>query len=81
MAFRVSAKVDGTLPVRVRDSWRWRILYMRALIDSELAEHQFRVSEKCAAAFREPTTMYHAEKAVDMVAPPRGLSGVIGPEP
>jgi hypothetical protein len=77
-AYRLVAEADGALPARARESWRWRVVYLRALVDSELASHEFRVTEKCVAAFRELTTRYHAERSWDMIAPPKNLSGVIG---
>jgi predicted esterase len=80
-AFKLIAKADAKLPDRVRASWRWRLVYLRALIDSELAKHEFRVSEKCAAAFKELTEIYHAQHARDMIMPPTNLSGVAKDRP
>ncbi|MBI3985369.1 MAG: hypothetical protein HY343_00470 [Lentisphaerae bacterium] len=76
-ACRLVTEADRTLPARVQTSWRWRIVVLRALIDAELVRREFRVSEKCVAAFRELTTLYHAERGYDGISPPRNLTGVV----
>ena len=35
-AYAAVKRVDAELPLWARTSWRWRILYLRALLDSEL---------------------------------------------
>jgi hypothetical protein len=76
-AYRLIKQADAKLPDRVRSSWRWRIVYLRALIDSELAKREFRASDNCVAAFQELTTIYHEEQGSEAVAPPRNVSGVV----
>ncbi len=76
-AYRLVAEADAKLPARVRSSWRWRVVYLRALIDSELVQHQFRVSRKCVAAFQELTTIYHEQHAAACVRPPADMAGVV----
>jgi hypothetical protein len=61
---------DGRLSSYAHASWRWRILYLRALIDYELVQHDFSVSQRCEQAFEELTAIYHAENAAYWVAPP-----------
>ncbi len=68
---------DKKLPERVRKSWRWRIVYLRAVIDNELVRNDFRVTQKCADAFKELTTIYHCENSWDMIKPPHSLQGVL----
>jgi hypothetical protein len=80
-AFRLVEQADAQLRDRVRSSWRWRIVFLRALIDSELVKHQFRVSDKCVAAFQELTTIYHEEHARGLMAPPLNVSGVVSSAP
>jgi len=75
-AYRLINEADAALPDRVRASWRWRIVYLRALIDSELVKHQARVSRKCLAAFQELTTIYHAQHANPTLRPPTNVAGV-----
>jgi hypothetical protein len=79
-AFRLVAAADSKLPAAVRASWRWRVVYLRALIDSELVAHKFRVTDKCMAAFRELTTIYHEENGSPVLAPPKDVSGVLASE-
>jgi hypothetical protein len=43
-AYQLIAEADAKLPARVRTSWRWRVVYLRALIDSELVKHRFSVN-------------------------------------
>ena len=76
-AYRLISEADAQLPARVKTSWRWRLIYLRASIDFELVKHQFRVSDRCEAAFRELESMYHAEHAISMVRPPVGVLGVV----
>ena len=76
-AFRLVAEADATLPARVRASWRWRVVYLRALIDSELVRHQFRVSRKCMGAFQELTLIYHEQKANPAMRPPKNVAGIV----
>lgn len=69
-AYQRIQEADGQLLPHVRQSWRWRILYLRALIDYELVRHDFTVSARCEEAFEELTTIYHAQNAAHWVAPP-----------
>jgi hypothetical protein len=56
-----------------RTAWRWRIVYLRALIDKELFERKGkREGDVLKAAFEELTRIYHAEKAHSMpIKPPQ----------
>lgn len=54
----------------VRNSWRWRILFLRSLIDYERSQNRGLPTERCEEAFRELTIIYHAENAEFCVAPP-----------
>jgi hypothetical protein len=69
-AFKLLEQADKLLTPRERESWRWRILYLRALVDSELARDNYQISPRCEAALVELTKIYHAQKAVFAVAPP-----------
>jgi len=69
-AWAVVQDIEARLPHWARVAWRWRILYLRALIDNELVENDGRVSDRCERALSELTAMYHAEKAAYWVAPP-----------
>lgn len=69
-AFKLLRQANKRLSRRAKTSWRWRILYLRGLIDSELAKHRFRVSARMEAAFDELTGIYHTQNAVYWVTPP-----------
>jgi hypothetical protein len=69
-ALNLTRQADKQLSPRARASWRWRILYLRALIDSELAKNDFRISDRCEEAFQELTNIYYARRALFLVSPP-----------
>lgn len=79
-AFRLISEADAKLPERVRKSWRWRFFYLRALIDNELVKHDFRVSDKCEAAFRELEQISYAKDAWPMIRPPYNNKGIVKTE-
>ena len=68
-ALNLMRQADRQLSPRARTSWRWRILYLRALIDDELVNHDFRVSPRCEQALQELTKIYYAQKAILAVSP------------
>jgi hypothetical protein len=76
-AYAFISKADSRLPERVRASWRWRVVYLRALIDSELVKHESRVSQQCLAAFQELVAIYHAQEAHPVLRPPVNAQGVV----
>lgn len=69
-AWELIQQVDAGLSAVVRRSWRWRLLYLRGLIDNELVRNDFIATDRCEQAYRELTTMYHAQQAALPVAPP-----------
>ena len=77
-AFDILGKVDNQLAPAQRNSWRWRILYLRGLIDNELAHHDFRATEACEEAFAELIRIYHAEDAIWAVRPPAKAHRMVG---
>ena len=70
IAFRLLDAADRQLDPAVSNAWRWRILYLRALIDAELVHHDFHISDRCEEAFQELEAIFHAENALDWVHPP-----------
>ena len=65
------------LSERVRQSWRWRLLYLRVLIDHTLTrtEGRFHGSD-LKNYFEELVSIYHAQKVhTNKVAPPDMESG------
>jgi hypothetical protein len=69
-AYELLRKADGMLTPQARAAWRWRILYLRGLIDAELAQNDFMATEQSDKAFDELTRIYYAERTSDWVAPP-----------
>jgi hypothetical protein len=70
-ALALMKNADGKLSEKIKSSWRWRILYLRAEIDAHLHVTQgFWGDEVCENAFEELTRIFHAEKAEYKCAPP-----------
>jgi len=61
---------ERALSSRARESWRWRLLALRGLLDAELVRNDFALSEAAEAALEELARLYHAERAAGCVAPP-----------
>jgi len=65
-------RAEAKLTLNAKSAWRWRILYLRSLIDSEMFKRGGKMEgEVLKQAFNELTRIYHAEKAHSMpVRPP-----------
>jgi hypothetical protein len=63
-------RVDGLLTPQAKKAWRWRQLYLRALLDAELKANGGKPNERCNEAFAELIKIYHAENAIPGVRPP-----------
>lgn len=62
---------DEKLTFQAKSAWRWRLLLLRAVIDSELFRtHGELRGPTLRAAFEELTRIYHAEQADPWVRPP-----------
>lgn len=72
-AFELVRKAEAGMTAQARAAWRWRIFYLRALIDKELFERKGKLEgETLKAAFEELTRIYHAENAHSMpIKPPQ----------
>jgi hypothetical protein len=68
-ALALLAAADRRLPPAVRASWRWRVLYLRAVIDAESARHPGGMSRARDAAGEELSRLYAAARAGSPVAP------------
>lgn len=69
-AWNLLQQADSLLSPRAKKSWRWRILYLRGLIDFELASRPgVPHSDRCDEAFEELTAIYHAENTGGPDAP------------
>jgi hypothetical protein len=69
-AFATVKRVDAKLTHSSRQAWRWRQLYLRALLDAELKRNHGSPNEACQNAFAELIRIYHAENANPVVRPP-----------
>jgi len=66
-AFRIVQEAARKLTPQARSAWRWRILYLRALIDREMLKTNGRLEGSALKnAFDELTTIYHAEHVHSM---------------
>jgi len=64
-AFKLAQKTDGKLSASAREAWRWRILYLRALIDKEMHLNKGQLKgDELSKAFAELTEIYHADQAL-----------------
>jgi len=71
-ACEVMEKAEARLTPQARGAWRWRVLYLRALIDREMHRSKGELQgETLKQAFDELTEIYHAQNALDAVRPPR----------
>ena len=69
-AFALAQRVDAKLTAAARRSWRWRILFLRALIDRELLEKKGKLEGRALSeAFDELKTIYHAGGAIPVLKP------------
>lgn len=69
-AFKLIEKVNASLPEKARKSWRWRILYLRGVIDNQLVANGNKMEGQVLKdAFNELTTLYHAENAFSYTKP------------
>ena len=69
-AFRILDGIDRKLPERVRASWRWRILYLRAFLDWQFRLSGGWITPETDAAFRELIAISHVENGQFVVRPP-----------
>ena len=69
-AYATMQRVDGLLSPQAKKAWRWRQLYLRVLLDSELKTNGGKPNDRCNEAFAELIKIYHAEQADPAVRPP-----------
>ena len=72
VAFHLVKHAQQKLTLQVLKSWRWRIVYLRALIDCEMFKTKGKLEgETLRQAFNELTHIYHAEHSHSMpIHPP-----------
>ena len=69
---KLVAGVERRLPAAVRDSWRWRVIRLRAFADAELKRSGLRFGERLDGIFAELSRIYCADpqKTLGCVRPP-----------
>ena len=76
-ALELVRQVNRSLSLRARTAWRWRIVYLRALIDAEHYSQGGLLSRTVLkAAYDELTEIYHADHADFRVKPPGSLASI-----
>lgn len=69
-AHELAMRINEKMSERTRKSWRWRIIFLRALLDAELKSNGGKPNEACSRAFKELTRIYYAYNASPDVKPP-----------
>ena len=69
-AYTLLTTPDTLLPPRARACWRWRILFLRAVIDYELINNANQPTDRCDEAYEELLQIFHLEHGWFCVAPP-----------
>ncbi len=71
-ARKLLEQADSQLTPQARQSWRWRILFLRAQVDAQLFLSRGALQGQVLYdAFQELTRIYHAENAEPAVKPPQ----------
>lgn len=71
-AFRLIDQADKQLTPQAKTGWRWRILYLRALIDKELVRSDgWFEGSALKAAFEELTKISHSENGLTAIHVPK----------
>jgi len=71
-ALALAGEVDGLLPSSARFGWRWRILYLRAVLDHERYLGGSLETPRARAALRELIQIFHARPVDDGSDPYHG---------
>jgi len=66
-AFAALRQTDSGMPGWARQSWRWRIVYLRALLDAELKANGGSPTSACLEAFRELDRLYFVTDQTETV--------------
>ena len=75
--YATAVRINDKLPSYVQASWRWRLVYLRAVIDYELLHNDFRLSDQSEKCFKELSRMYYAPEdgSAGDVTPPYRTKG------
>jgi len=69
-AYATVRRVEAKMTHQARQSWRWRLVFLRALLDAELKANRGVPNDRCRKAFAELIEIYHAQNADPAVRPP-----------
>lgn len=69
-AYAIVKQVDTKMPEWARKSWRWRIVYIRTMLDAELKANGGTPNEACIRGFKELMNIYHTTEKTDPVVKP-----------
>jgi len=58
--FELVRKTDAAMTTQARTSWRWRIVYLRALFDEELFEHNGKLEGETCRMTGDRTKLWGA---------------------
>ena len=64
-ACAIAAKMDSEMLPGLRNSWRWRLVALRTLVDREIFDKREEAPESARPYFDEIVKIYHAEKQLD----------------
>ena len=67
LARQLANSLDGQILPSMRKSWRWRLIYLRAMIDAEIAESGTTAPQSAKPYYDEIVRIYHAERQVRAV--------------
>lgn len=60
IAYDICKSMDDQMPEWGRKSWRWRIMFLRALIDYQLKLNEFDIDNQTDEAFEELSDIFHS---------------------
>lgn len=73
--YRIVTEYDKKIPEGLKNSWKWRIVYLRGIIDKELLDNGYvtKYSEVAQKAYHEMHEISHTWNAKFCVHPPEGM--------
>ena len=69
-AYNIVKQADAKMPAWARKFWRWRILYIRTMLDAELKANGGSPNQACIEGFKELMKLYHVNEKTDPVLRP-----------
>ncbi len=66
---KVILEADALLDEKIRNTKRWRVIYLRAVIDGELYRNEFKRNEKVMEYFKEIIELGHLQNASFYIKP------------